>query len=323
MNSIIGHEQIQRQFKKAIENKHISHGYIFEGSNGLGKKLMAYHLAQILCCEKQQTEACGQCDACVQIETHNSPDILLIKPDGNSLKREQIDDIQKELMVKPFGHRKIIIIEDADLMTTQAQNTFLKTLEEPPSYAVIIMLVANSHRLLPTILSRSQVIPFYPLHKVVIVSHLQNQYGLDTNQAEVIANYSGGIIGKAIKNCEDLSFQELRKETIDLLEGVIGGELSKVFLMAQFFEKKKEQINDIIEVVHLWVRDIMVLKATGSYDQIVNRDYQSLLYTQTQRVSLEGIREAVTAVETFQEDLRYNVNYLAAVDQLLFKIQEV
>lgn len=323
IKKLIGHEKIQNQLKKAIENNHISHAYIFQGSDGLGKKVLAYNLAQTLCCLNQGVEACKECEACVQIETQNSPDLVFIEPDGNSIKREQIDKLQKDLMVKPFGYKKIIIIEAADLMTVQAQNTFLKTLEEPPTYAVIIMLVTNSYRLLPTILSRSQIISFYPLNKQTILEHIQENYKIANEEAELIANYSSGIIGKAIKNCEDDSFKLLRSEVTAIMESLIGGELGNIFISAQFFDKKKEQINDIIEIVHLWLRDLMIIKSTGEHDNIINIDYKGLLYIQSQKLELQNIMEALQAVEIFQEDLKYNVNYLAAVDRLLFKIQGV
>lgn len=323
IKKLIGHEKIQTQLKKAIENKHISHAYIFQGSDGLGKKVLAYNLAQTLCCLNQGTEACKECEACVQIETQNSPDLVFIEPDGNSIKREQIDKLQKDLMVKPFGYKKVIIIESADMMTIQAQNTFLKTLEEPPAYAVIIMLVTNSYRLLPTILSRSQIISFYPLNKQIILEHIKENYKIANEEAELISNYSSGIIGKAIKNCEDDGFKTLRNEVTSIMESLIGGELGNIFTSAQFFDKKKEQINDIIEIVHLWLRDLMIIKSTGEHDNIINIDYSGLLYIQSQKLELQNIMEALQAVEIFQEDLKYNVNYLAAVDRLLFKIQGV
>ena len=171
---ILGNDHIKQQLKKSIENNQVSHSYLFIGIEGIGKKLIATEFAKsILCLNKG--EYCNNCKSCIEFESNNNPDFLYIEPDGNSLKIEQIREMQKKIQEKPIiSDKKVYIIDNADKMTIEAQNSLLKTLEEPPEFAVIILIGSNENAFLTTIKSRCMILHFNPINNVEMRNYLSN-----------------------------------------------------------------------------------------------------------------------------------------------------
>lgn len=322
-NKIVGHKALIDHFIDTIENKRLSHGYLFKGPSGLGKRIIARKLAKILLCENSDTKACGHCDSCLQFDSKNHPDFFEHQPSGNSFKREQVDLIQKQMGIKPFGNKKIFVIEAADKMTVQAQNAFLKTLEEPPEYVVIFMIATNGQRLLPTILSRCQELAFHPIEQEQIEKYLIENYNIEQRRAKLLSSYSNGIIGKAVLYALDETFEQTRASILRAVDELLGGNLLMVLKMSNELENKKSEINDIIDMLRIYFRDLLIVKLTGEVDQIINSDYEEILYKQSQRVSRDGLFNIIKAVELLEKDIKYNVNYVGAIDQLLLTIQEV
>ena len=149
--NIIGNSPIKNILKQAIKNEKVSHSYLFIGISGIGKKIIATEFAKAILCFNQN-EICNTCKACVEFNSNNNPDFLYIKPEGNSIKIEQIRELQKRIQEKPIiSTKKVYIIDDADYMTKEAQNCLLKTLEEPPGFATIILIGSNENAFLTTI----------------------------------------------------------------------------------------------------------------------------------------------------------------------------
>ena len=172
--NIIGNNNIKEYLKKCIIDKNYSHSYMFLGSEGVGKKLFAKSFSeQILCldinknCEKYtQTENEKKCDSCIKFDSGNHPDFEMIEPDGKSIKIDQIRSLQQDMANKPIiSKNKIFIINDADTMTEESQNCLLKTLEEPPKYGIIFLIVSNESKILPTIKSRCVTLKFNKIEK--------------------------------------------------------------------------------------------------------------------------------------------------------------
>ena len=165
---IIGNDMIKDHFKKAIENNKISHAYILTGEAGTGRKSIANAFSMALLCEKGGKEPCMVCHSCKQVLSGNHPDLIYVKHEKpNSIGvddiREQINDT---IMIRPYSsYYKIYIVDEAEKMTVQAQNALLKTIEEPPSYAVIILITTNQEAFLPTILSRCVQLKLKPLQE--------------------------------------------------------------------------------------------------------------------------------------------------------------
>ena len=163
-DEIIGNEQIKGELRKSLKENKVSHSYMFVGIEGIGKQMTAKAFAQMILCINEEERGCQKCKSCIEFQSHNHPDFLYIEPDGNSIKIEQIRYLQRKIQEKPIiSDRKVYIINDADKMTKEAQNCLLKTLEEPPEYALIILILSNENKLLNTIKSRCTKISFNKL----------------------------------------------------------------------------------------------------------------------------------------------------------------
>ncbi len=170
---ILGNEHIKEQLKKSIKNNQVSHSYLFIGIDGIGKKLLATEFAKAMQCLNKD-KYCNNCKSCIEFDSNNNPDFLYIEPDGNSIKIEQIRDMQKRIQEKPIiSEKKVYIIDNADKMTVEAQNSLLKTLEEPPEYATIILIGSNENAFLTTIKSRCMILHFNPIEDEKMLQYLQ------------------------------------------------------------------------------------------------------------------------------------------------------
>lgn len=170
---ILGNEHIKEQLKKSIKNNQVSHSYLFIGIDGIGKKLLATEFAKAMQCLNKD-KYCNNCKSCIEFDSNNNPDFLYIEPDGNSIKIEQIRDMQKRIQEKPIiSEKKVYIIDNADKMTVEAQNSLLKTLEEPPEYATIILIGSNENAFLTTIKSRCMILHFNPIEDEKMLPYLQ------------------------------------------------------------------------------------------------------------------------------------------------------
>ncbi len=170
---ILGNEHIKEQLKKSIKNNQVSHSYLFIGIDGIVKKLLATEFAKAMQCLNKD-KYCNNCKSCIEFDSNNNPDFLYIEPDGNSIKIEQIRDMQKRIQEKPIiSEKKVYIIDNADKMTVEAQNSLLKTLEEPPEYATIILIGSNENAFLTTIKSRCMILHFNPIEDEKMLPYLQ------------------------------------------------------------------------------------------------------------------------------------------------------
>lgn len=170
---ILGNEHIKKQLRKSIKNNQVSHSYLFIGIDGIGKKLLATEFAKAMQCLNED-KYCNSCKSCIEFDSNNNPDFLYIEPDGNSIKIEQIRDMQKRIQEKPIiSEKKVYIINNADKMTVEAQNSLLKTLEEPPEYATIILIGSSENAFLTTIKSRCMILHFNPIEDEKMLHYLQ------------------------------------------------------------------------------------------------------------------------------------------------------
>lgn len=323
-NDIIGHEKIIESLKNAIRNNLVSHSYLFEGSKSIGKEKLARAFAKTLLCRKEKDNPCNSCPSCMKIESGNHPDFHVEYPDKGSFKKEQIEELQRTIRKIPLEtDKKIFILDDVDKMTQQAQNSFLKTLEEPPGHAVIILLTTNSYSLLPTIVSRCQVVKFTPVEKHKIEKVLINRYNKTEEQARFIASFSNGVIGKAIELSSSDEFKLLRDEVIEKLDIIINGDRLKAFSISEYFEKNKELIDEIMDIILLWYRDLLIYEETGKLDFLINKDKINSISYQCQKLSKQKIMDIIDVVRMTKDDINSNVSFQLAMEVMLLKIQEV
>ncbi len=288
---IIGNEPIKQMLEKTIQKETTSHSYLFIGIQGIGKKMVAIEFAKkILCIEKEQD---ATCKSCIEFESNNHPDFMCIKPEGNSIKIEQIRFLQKKIQEKPIiADKKVYIIDEADTMTLEAQNCLLKTLEEPPEFATLILIGSNENAFLTTIKSRCMILHFQPITNEAIKQYMEENYGI-TNITQNHINLFQGSIGKAIA----LKDKQTQYESIEnMIDNLNQKDLIEVLKLAEPLYKAKEEIFEILEYMN-----VLLLKQA-------KRNY---LYT-----------NCIQIVENTKKRLKQNANYDMCIDNLVFNMWE-
>ncbi|MCT4593656.1 MAG: AAA family ATPase [Anaeromicrobium sp.] len=322
--NILGHERTIDKLKETIKKDKVAHGYIIDGPIGSGKKSIGKAFAKGILCSSFSGDCCNVCSSCLKIESDNHPDLIYIYPDGKSIKNHQIESLQQEIIRKPYeSEKKIFIINDADSMTGSAQNRLLKTLEEPPAYAVIIMLSTNSNRFLPTILSRIQLLKLNRIHSNLIEKFISKKYDIHGNEAKIYAKLSNGIVGRAIELKESEDFNIKREETIDILEKLICKDPLKFFDGIDFFSKYKDSVEEILDMMLYWFRDLILIKETDCNDFLINIDKVSQLQEHRYKLESSSLVEIIEKIEESKKDLRAHVNYQLTIENMLLCIQEV
>lgn len=322
---IIGQEQIKEHLRNAISAGKISHAYIINGEKASGKEFIAKVFAMTLQCEKGEAEPCHECHSCKQALTNNHPDIIRVtheKPNTVS-----VDDIRtqvnNDVAIKPYsGPYKIYIINEAEKMTTQAQNAILKTLEEPPEYVVILLLTTNVNSLLPTILSRCVVLNMKPVSDELVKKYLMEQLQVPDYKAEVCVAFARGNIGKAKALASSEDFENVKAEALSLLKYIHDMELNEIIAAIKKITEYKLEINDYLDICSIWYRDVLLFKATNDVNHLVFREEIQALRKTAQRSSYEGIEKVIQALDTAKHRLDANVNFELTMELLMLTIQE-
>ena len=324
-NNIIGHKDIVKHLQNAIKTEKISHSYIFTGRPGSGKKLIATTYAMTLQCEAGGTEPCQKCDSCKKALGKNHPDIIMVnheKPGTIS-----IDEIREQVIhdvaVKPYcSPHKIYIIPDAEMMTVQAQNALLKTIEEPPEYAVILFLTNTLDVLLQTVRSRCIIMNLRSVDTKLIQQYLMQKYQLPDYQARVCAAYAQGNVGKAIMMATSEHFREMQDFLLRLLKRVDDMEVYEIVAAIHDMTTYKMDIRDLIDLMMVWYRDVLILKATEDINQLVYQDEHKYLQKKATTSSYEGLNNIMEALEKAKVRLNANVNFDITMEMLLLTIKE-
>lgn len=322
---VVGHKDIIQYIRNAVTTGQVSHAYIMNGERGSGKKLLANLFAMTLLCENKGPDPCNTCHSCVQANSGNHPDIIRVtheKPNTIS-----VDDIREQVnntvAIKPYqGPYKIYIIEQAELMTPQAQNAILKTIEEPPEYAVFFLLTENAQILLPTITSRCVMLKLRNIKNDLIKRYLMENLQVPDYKAEVCAAFSQGNMGRAIMLANSEHFNEIKEEALQLLKYIREMELGEVIAAVNNVTKYKLEITDYLDIMMIWYRDILLYKATKEIDKVVFKDQIKFIKDQAKISSYEGIETILEGIEKAKARLKANVNFELVMELLFLTIKE-
>ena len=319
-DAIIGHKKIISHFEEAIKTGKVSHAYLLSGEDGSGKMMIAKAVAKALLCEHK--DGCGECAACKQVDSLNHPDVIYITHEKYEIR---VDDIRKGINetidIKPYsGDYKIYIIDDADRMNAGAQNALLKTLEEPPAYAVIFLLTNNKDRLLDTILSRCVSMTLGSVRENEIEDYLKANTGASHADIAFAAAFSLGNIALHVLETEE--FKDMLNDTMNVITHMKSMEIYEVVSYAKSLTKYKNEIYDFLDIIMVWYRDMLILKTTGSLNQLVFKDKYRQLKDQEIYISFEGISHILDEVEKARRRLIANVNFEVAIEMLLVTIKE-
>lgn len=322
---IIGHKKEIAHLEKAIEAGKISHAYIFSGEKGTGKRTLADAFALTLQCTGEGEKPCGKCHSCKQAISGNHPDIICLTHDKPS--SIGVEDIREKLtgdvMIRPYsGKYKIYIIPDAEKMTVQAQNAILKTIEEPPEYAVIILLATNEQVLLDTIRSRCVVLNLKPVPDERVKEYLMEQMEIPDYQADICAAFAQGNIGKAVRLASSEDFSAIKSSAMQLIRNAGKMEISELIEFVKDIQVYKISIQDYLDLLALWYRDMVYFKATRDIDGIVFKDELKTIRETVKVCSYEGVEEVMKAIESAKTRLNANVNFDLTMELLFLVIKE-
>ena len=322
-SEIIGQDDIKALMKAAIKNKKISHAYIINGEEGAGKMMLAEAFAATLLCAAEGEDACGQCKSCAQAANRNNPDIIYVTHEKEAISvddiREQINDT---IVIKPYSSKhKIYIVDDAQKMNVQAMNALLKTIEEPPSYGVIILLTTNADKFLPTILSRCVQIDMKPIKDEQIISYLRKKYDVVDYQAQVCAAFSQGNLGKAISLIGSEDFNLIKERVLKLVKRLESYDSYNIDMTIKELSDMREKTSDFLELLTLWYRDVLLYKSTLSDEKLIFQDEVFTIKEQALKFSYEGIEEILKTIKEATARLNSNVNYELTLEMMFLKMQ--
>ena len=322
---IIGQEQICEHLQTALKLQKVSHAYIINGERNSGKKFIARIFAMALQCTGEGEKPCQVCRSCRQALSENHPDIIRItheKP--NSIGVEDIrTQVNNDMGIKPYqGPYKVYLIEEAEKMTVQAQNALLKTIEEPPAYAVILLLTTNAESFLPTILSRCVTLNLKAVPDEKIKKFLMAHYQIPDYQADVCVAFAQGNVGKAIQLAASDDFNELKASALQLIKRLHDIDLYEMTEAVKQISEYKLQINDYFDLMMIWYRDVLYYKATKDVNGLIFKDEVYDIKRQAEQSSYNGIEEILQALSKAQVRLNANVNFDLVIELLLLTIKE-
>lgn len=323
--NIIGHEKIKEHFQKAIETGKISHAYILAGEAGMGKKMLANAFALSLFCEEKTGQPCMQCHSCKQVLSGNHPDLIYVtheKPASIG-----VDDVRKQInetiSIRPYSSEyKVYIVDEAEKMTVQAQNALLKTIEEPPAYAVILLLTTNPFVFLPTILSRCVQLKLKPLPDYVVKQYLMEHCDVSQSQAELYTAFARGNLGKAMKLAGSEEFQMVYEDVLRLLRNIRNMDISELLDAIKRLKEENLDVYDCLDFMQMWYRDALMFKVTKDANLLIFKDEYSIMNELSQKIGYDGFENILDAIDKARVRLDANVNMELAMELMLLTMKE-
>ena len=291
--NIIGNDNMKKVLLNSVKLNNSSHSYLFLGTEGIGKKLIAKEFSKMLLCIDKE-KYCNKCKSCIEFDSNNNPDFIIVEPDGNNIKIEQIRDLQKRIVEKPIiSNKKLYIINDSDKMTVEAQNCLLKTLEEPPEFVTIILIGENESAFLSTIKSRCMILHFEKIGSKEIQKYLKETYNMELT-SQTMLDACEGSIGKAIKIKEEKELYEQIEKIIINLETK---DQIDIINMSDIIYKSKDEKEKILNYINV---------------VLLNLGKQSNKYT-----------DCIKVVENTKKRLKSNSNYDMCIDNMLLNMWEI
>ncbi len=326
-SDIIGQSVLVNSLKRAVEEDKVANGYIFCGPKGCGKKLTAFVFASALNCKGADREKpCEVCSSCIKFINGNHPNIEIVKPTGATIKIKQMRDIISEVSKTSLeAGFKVIIIDNAEKMTHEAQDAFLKTLEEPPQNTVFLLLTENQHSLLPTIVSRCQVYNIKRISNNDMERYLKNHYKLDEDKVKLATAHSNGIIGRAVQILQDNDYINERNLYIKTIKMLFEGNYNEASMLVSDIAASREAAEGYTDFALSWFRDIMVLwEAPDAADDIVkNIDMLDELENIKGSLTKWKLYKIIDIIKDTLKQIKQNVSFKNSLECMILNILEV
>lgn len=317
-----GQEEMKRQLEMSVRRNHLSHSYLLLGEKGVGKLTMARAFAKRLLCTGEGPRPCGRCHSCIQIAADTHPDVVTIQRDKTALGVDAVrEQLAQEIRIRPFsGERRIFIVPEAEKMTQQAQNAILKTIEEPPDYAMILLLAEQEEALLPTIRSRVLRLVFRPVPETEILKRLRAA-GAPPERAEEAARFSRGIYRRAEELVQVEEFYSRYRKTLELLRELPG-------CNETVFQRTEAEVATLyadpavfLEFLRLYYRDVLCCKSGGNSAALIFPGEEQTLIRAAKALSYEQLGAILKEIETAEERLRLNVSKELTIELVLLAIR--
>lgn len=332
-SDFIGNKDIVHFIKTAVNMDRVAHAYILTGPKLSGKNTLAKIFAKTVMCSElnEQQEFCGKCRSCIQIEGNNNPDVkILVQEKENSIGIDEIRlQINNDVIIKPYANdRKIYIVPNADKMTEQAQNVLLKTIEEPPKYVVIFLLVENEKKLIPTILSRCVNLYIKSVKDVDIIDYILRNDEIDQYDAKIAVAFAQGNVGKAKELIDSDEFKQIRINIVKILENIQKTKIIDIntLILSLIGDKKnsksKAELNEILDLFTIWFRDVLVYKCTSKTNKIIFMENINSIKEYAKIYEYSAIERVINHIDYVKKGLAVNVTEEALFEGLLLKIKE-
>lgn len=319
--------------RTAARGDRISHAYLFAGPEGVGRYDAAVAFAQLLNCERPAGEdACGECRACRRIAEGRHPDVrivdvergLLLDPDDKTktaIGIDQVRALRHEISFPPLeGRYKVYILARADRMLPEAANSLLKVLEEPPPQVVIILIAETTVPMLPTVVSRCQLVRFSLVPTSAVEQALIQRLGLDPGRARFIGALAGGQLGRAMMWAQSADALEWRDQVLDLLERLEAADPLERMDAAEAFSKDRERVAELLDAAVFWYRDLLVWQETRDEKHLINLDRKERVAAVAATVPGSVVSARIAAVEEAKEALRSNAHPRLLLEHLFLRV---
>ncbi len=325
-DNIIGQEHIKTHMLAAVRHENPSHAYLLCGEKGSGKKMLAEAFASALQCESEsEKKPCGKCLSCMQMMTGNHPDVIYVRHEKpNVISVDEIrHQLNQDVGIKPYRSKwKIYIVDEAEKMNVQAQNAALKTLEESPDYAVILLLTANTDSMLETIRSRCVTLAVRPVREDVLKRYLMQKGKLPDYRASLCTAFARGNVGRALWLSTSQEFEESREETISLLKSLKQKNVNDLAAVAKKKVEKGADPGAFLELLQLWYRDILLYKATKSTKHLIFSGEVQYIKKTAAACSFEGLNRILEAILQTADRISGNVNAELSMEWLLLTCRD-
>jgi DNA polymerase-3 subunit delta' len=311
---VIGHNWAVELLWQGVRSGRLGHAYLFVGPGRVGKMTLAKTFTQAIECETAD-RPCGTCRNCQLVSADKHPDVLILSPEKERIRIESIRELQHSVSLSPVeGRYRVCIIGQIDQATLAAANSLLKTLEEPPPKVVLLLTADQLESVLPTIVSRCQVIHLRPLSTQQVVSALQAR-GVAQERASLLGHLARGRMGWAIQAAEDEGILQERERILSELVEWADGTYTRRFAWAQELSKQPERVPEVLDVLASWWRDVLIL-SSGSRTPIANIDRHAQLAQWSARYGIGTARQALESIRDTVWRLAHNANVRLALEVL-------